>query len=129
VAVLVPVCTFGLNWRVRTSKNYILSAASDFVLALVAFDFAAIASYDTFKKVVSDNTLRDSFGPMFVAFLLLTLVLWLWVFMPLEGRMVRGYSYDEGRYISPKPTGLFVLSWVVVAALLAVHIFPFFYGG
>lgn len=129
VIVLVPVCSFSLNWSVRSSNNYVLSAAADFILALVAFDLTALASYSAFKKVVSDSALQDWFGLVFVGLFCVTVLAWLWFFLPLEQRMVRGYSYDEGRYVSNKPTGIFVLSSVAVAVLLAFHIFPFVYGG
>jgi hypothetical protein len=126
-AIAIPVCAFGLNWRMRTLNNYALSAAADFMLAIVAFDLVALASHDTFEKAVRDSVLQEQFVIMFVVFFAGTTTCWYAISLKLEHEMTRGYSYSRKCYTTGKPMGLFLTGWAVVASVLCVHIFPFLY--
>jgi hypothetical protein len=126
-SILIPIFAFGLNWAIRAHENYVLSAAADFVLAIMAFDLAAIAGHETFTKLVGDPSFQRSFVTMFLVFFIATAACWYLVSLPLEHRLSKGYSFEQKRYLRERPTGVFVTSWALVAAVLTGHLFPFFY--
>jgi hypothetical protein len=126
-AIIIPVFAFGLNWRMREVNNYALSAAADFMLAIMAFDLVVLASHHTFESVVRDSLLQEQFVTMFVVFFSGTTIFWYTLSLRFEHEMNRGYSYLQKRYVQGRPMGPFLVGWAVVAAVLCVHIFPFVY--
>jgi hypothetical protein len=91
-AIVIPALAFTVNWSVRASKGYALSAAADFILAISSFDLAALVAHDTFEKIVREPWFHQQFITIFVSLFCITMILWLLVIMPLEHRMSRNYS-------------------------------------
>lgn len=130
VAVLaIPIMAFVINWSLRATRGYSLSAAADFALALAAFDFSAIVAHKSFEKVITDITFRDSVIPMFATLFILTLIAWLIYFLPEEHRLLSRYDPIERKYKSNAPTGQMIIAWSFLCVFLVFHIFPFLTAG
>lgn len=58
-SVVVPIVVFGGNWAVRYKSGYAQTAATDFILAILAFDGAVITGADAFEPFIRDPDLRQ----------------------------------------------------------------------
>jgi glycerol uptake facilitator-like aquaporin len=127
-SIAIPLFVFGLNWAIRQTNGYSLSAASDFILALIAFDLAALVSKEIFEKAIRFTVFKNGYINIFVIFFCVTALLWFTIFLKIERKMLEGYSFSNKRY-NKTPIGLFLCAWVLVAIILASHIFVFLYRG
>jgi hypothetical protein len=128
-ATAIPVLAFVLNWRVRSARGYALSAAADFVLALMVFDLGAVIAHDVFEAVIPSAFFRSCFIELFVILFCLSTILWATALLHIEHRLGQDYDFGTRSYLNSAPMGLFLLAWMLVAALLSPHIFPFLYRG
>lgn len=125
-AVGFPALAFILNWQFRAQKGYALSAAADFVLALIVFDLGAAAGHEIFSTLAPSEVLRHDFALVFLLFFTLSLISWLLYFVRNEQKLAEGYSYRTHKYKAGPPMKDFLITWSVVGGLLAPHILTFF---
>jgi hypothetical protein len=125
-AILIPVFAYVLNWKMREARGYQLSAAADFVLALMAFDLGALASPEAFKAAMPHSPFLQSFEPLFVCLFCVGLFFWSVALLPLENAMATKFDASSRIYIDGIAKLYFMVSWTIAAMLLAAHCLLFF---
>ena len=108
-AIFIPLFAFVLNWRLRASKGYALSAAADFVLALMVFDLGALIAHDVFEAAIPSQFFRTFFFAHFVVLFCVSGILWSTVLLHLEHRLVRDYDPEGRQYLGEFPDAHFYL--------------------
>ena len=126
LSVLIPVVAFAVNWGMRASMGYALSAAADFVLAVVVFDFGAIVTHKLFEGVAFSPFVQANFEEIFECFFLVTALLWGAYFLRTEDKITKLYQ----QLVTPKNTieRHVGISWALVFAIVASHVFTFVYA-
>ena len=127
-AITIPALLFALNWKIRESKGYALSAAADFALAIAAFDLAMIAANQSFEQIVPDPTFRVNFVLIFIISMCFTLLIWMTILLPVENIMAKRYDHDSSTYRQERPVAYLFLSWGLIAMIFSPHAFVFIYG-
>ena len=125
----IPVAVFLLNWILRATKGYALSAAADFILAVVAFDFGGLMAGDIYRSAISSPEFQKDFTHIFGICFLVTLVLWASLFITLEYKVSEGYDHKARTYVSKTHKKFFYFSWLAVAPVLAAHFYIFLSHG
>lgn len=120
--MIIPLAAYSLNWLGRAPRGYQLSAAADFVLAIVVFDAGALAAREVFEDQVA-AALRGNFGLLFFTYMLATGLAWGWMFLPWEASM--DTLYGQVATVGNQIRNLSKRSWAAVAAITTVHILTF----
>lgn len=123
-AFIVPAVVFGGNWAWRSEKEYNQTAASDFLLALLIFDGAVIATSETFQEFVRDPELKTIVIGWHITMAAISIALWWSILRWGEPRLARYYQNDR-RGTFPWLTFWtcwgFVLLLVMARVLFFVH--------
>lgn len=105
--------------------QYELTAASDFVLAIFAFDFAAIPAGEVFRQAMHSTDFREGYWVIFPSLLAFSLILWLRVFLPQEEKLAALVSSPIT--LPHQISRQFIGIWIGAVLLLSAHIFIFLY--
>jgi hypothetical protein len=119
---------FVLNWAVRAQLQCALSAAADFVLAVVVFDAGALAASGVFENAVREPLYRENFVAIFVGLLLVSLAAWAGIFLRLENKLAECYSSSAMSHREAWKNTYFFVSWFLVSFVVAPHLYFFIDG-
>lgn len=117
--VCVAVFVFVLNWQARRWLKYDLTAAADFVLAILAFDFTAMIAGDGFSAAVRSGWFREHFVTVMGLLFIVTFIAWSLGSLRLEKVLDDHYGVPGERNV------YFGISWTLVAFLLGLNIYTF----
>src|SRR5690242_16802421 len=107
--------------------GYALSAAADFVLAIAAFDVAAIAAHGVFEHTISSTIFQQNFVQLFLVLTVITLVAWQMWFLRLEDGLTKLQKLPMTRPNEIQKKS--ILAWLCVGGVMAPHVFVFVYNG
>ena len=126
VSIAVPALAFWINWVARLRLGYALSAAAAFVLAIAAFDAAAICAHGVFEQAMPNTVFQQNFVQLFFVLTVFTLIVWQQWFLRLEDGLGKLQALPVTRTNEVQKKS--ILAWLCVGAVMAPHVFVFVYG-
>jgi hypothetical protein len=117
--LFVPLGVFAGNWALRYKSGYAQTAASDFLLAVIIFDFVAVITASDIEPFVRAPELRTIVVQWHVFILLISCFLWWLIATFGEPKLAHYYEREK---IPEWPIVTFSLCWMGVLALMCLHI-------
>jgi hypothetical protein len=124
-AAIIPIALFVLNMRARKFMHYTESAATDFVLAIIGFDVAAIAASDVFSNAMHDTIFKQNAVGLFIIMGLGGLILWCTFFLSQEKKLIA--LANRPISIPDEIPFRFFAVWSLASVIFAGHVFVFLY--
>lgn len=118
-SALLPLTIFLVNWGYRHKHNYNQTAASDFILAILAFDGAVVAASEGFKPYINNEDLRSIVIVWHVG--LACVGMWVWGMLVSFGEPRLAAHYKQRRKI-PFPYLTYSGCWIAVGLLVSIHV-------
>jgi hypothetical protein len=122
VAVLVPLAVFSANWIHRSQMGYAQTAAADLILTIVIFDIAVVVASEEFEPFIRAQSLLPMIRYWHFSAGFASGLVWAGIIRWGEPVVARYYETKLTYRKSEFPLAVFLVCWMAVLALIAIHV-------